>query len=160
DAFWRARALPTYLSRLAVPTLTVGGWWDQEDFYGPLTTYATLEHLDTAGVNTLVVGPWNHGGWAHGDGRKLGGIDFCSPTGKWFGEWVAPPWFPLWPRGRDSTRVHEALVFESGSNQWRPFARWPPAATNRNLYFRADRQLSFDPPTQDDRAFDSYVSDP
>jgi predicted acyl esterase len=43
DAFWRARALPTYLRRLAVPTLTVGGWWDQEDFYGPLTTYATLE---------------------------------------------------------------------------------------------------------------------
>ena len=47
DAFWRARALPTYLQRLTVPTLTVGGWWDQEDFYGPLTTYATLEPLDT-----------------------------------------------------------------------------------------------------------------
>jgi putative CocE/NonD family hydrolase len=160
DAFWRARALPTYLRRLAVPTLTVGGWWDQEDFYGPLTTYATLEHLDTAGVNTLVVGPWNHGGWAHGDGRKLGDIDFGSATGQWFRERVQAPWFAHWLKGRDTMPVREALVFESGSNQWRTFDHWPPPAANRDLYFRADGRLSFDRPTEDDRAFDSYISDP
>jgi uncharacterized protein len=143
-----------------VPTLTVGGWWDQEDFYGPLTTYATLEHLDTAGVNTLVVGPWNHGGWAHGDGRKLGDIDFGSATGQWFRERVQAPWFAHWLKGRDTMPVREALVFESGSNQWRTFDHWPPPAANRDLYFRADGRLSFDRPTEDDRAFDSYVSDP
>src|SRR6266850_1134486 len=33
DTLWQSRALPTYLTKLTVPTLTVGGWWDQEDFY-------------------------------------------------------------------------------------------------------------------------------
>jgi putative CocE/NonD family hydrolase len=160
DAFWRARALPTYLRRLAVPTLTVGGWWDQEDFYGPLTTYATLEPLDTGRVNMLVVGPWNHGGWSHGDGQKLGDIDFGSAAGRWFREEVQAPWFAHWLKGRDTLPVQEALVFESGSNRWRRFDRWPPAAGNRNLYFRAGGRLSFDPPIDDDRSFDSYLSDP
>jgi putative CocE/NonD family hydrolase len=160
DAFWRARALPTYLKRLTVPTLTVGGWWDQEDFYGPLKTYATLEPLDSGQMNALVVGPWNHGGWSRGDGQKLGEIDFGSPTGRWFREQVQAAWFAHWLKGRDSIPVREALVFEGGSNRWRTFDRWPPPSRDRNLYFREDERLSFDPPTVRDPAFDSYVSDP
>jgi len=31
DAFWKRQALTTYLTSVRVPTLTVGGWWDQED---------------------------------------------------------------------------------------------------------------------------------
>ena len=161
DGFWRARALPTYLRKLSVPTLTVGGWWDQEDFYGPLTTYATLEPLDTGHVNALVVGPWNHGGWSRLDGQTLGDVDFGSNTSRYFREKIQAPWFAHWLKGRDSVPVAEAVVFEGGSNQWRAFDRWPPAqARSRNLYFRADGELSFTPPTGGDRAFDSYVSDP
>jgi uncharacterized protein len=160
DAFWRARALPTYLRRLAIPTLTVGGWWDQEDFYGPLTTYATLEPLDTGRVNALVVGPWNHGGWSRGDGQKLGDIDFGSMTGRWFREQVQAPWFAHWLKGRDTLPVREALVFESGSNRWRAFDRWPPPSRSRNLYVREGGRLSFDPPRAGDGAFDTYRSDP
>ena len=33
--------------RRKVPTLNVAGWWDQEDFYGPLKIYETLEKHDT-----------------------------------------------------------------------------------------------------------------
>ncbi len=161
DAFWRARALPSYLRELSVPTLTVGGWWDQEDFYGALKTYATLEPLDTGHVNALVVGPWNHGGWSAGDGRTLGAIDFGSNTGRYFREHIQAPWFAHWLKGRDSLPVPEALVFEGGDDRWRAFDRWPPReATSRNLYFRENGGLSFTRPTAGDRAFDSYVSDP
>ena len=160
DAFWKARALPTYLRTLAVPTLTVGGWWDQEDFYGALTTYATLEPLDTGHVNALVVGPWNHGGWSRSDGQWLGNIDFRSNTSRYFKEKIQAPWFAHWLKGRDSLPVAEALVFEGGSNRWRGFDRWPPPATNRHLYFQSDGRLSFTAPGGDDRSLDSYVSDP
>ncbi len=57
---------------MTVPTLNVAGWWDQEDFYGPLKIYETLETHDRSGVNFLVAGPWNHGGWARTDGSTLG----------------------------------------------------------------------------------------
>src|SRR3989449_3724363 len=31
DSVWQAHALPRYFTHTTVPTLTVGGWWDQED---------------------------------------------------------------------------------------------------------------------------------
>ena len=36
DAFWKRQAFAPWLNRVSVPTLNVAGWWDQEDFYGPI----------------------------------------------------------------------------------------------------------------------------
>src|ERR1044071_6242702 len=60
DAFWQREALMQYLDRVNVPTLNVAGWWDQEDFYGPVKIYETLEPHDTKHLNYLVVGAWHH----------------------------------------------------------------------------------------------------
>ncbi len=161
DAFWKARALTGYLTELRVPTLTVGGWYDQEDFYGPLATYRALERHDTAGINMVVLGPWNHGGWSRGPGRTLGPIDFGSATGQWYREQVQAPWFAWRLKDRGNPDLPEALAFEGGSNRWRRFASWPPKeATPRNLYFLPGGRLAFDPPTAKGGAFDQYVSDP
>ncbi|MDP7274691.1 MAG: CocE/NonD family hydrolase, partial [Planctomycetaceae bacterium] len=57
----------------------------------------------------------------------------------------------------------EAWVFETGTNQWRKYDRWPPArARARSLYFHAGERLSFKAPSADaDRqAHDAYTSDP
>jgi hypothetical protein len=163
DSFWKSRALTTWLTEVAVPTLVVGGWWDQEDFYGAITTYATLERLDTQNRNYLVMGPWYHGSWGRGDGRKVGDIDFGSATGKYFREEIQAPWFAFWLKGKGKLDLAEATLFESGSNRWRRFDSWPAKeGTSRKLYFRANGLLSFDAPTRDSRltTYDFYVSDP
>jgi hypothetical protein len=166
DAFWKARALPMYLTKLTVPTLTVGGWWDQEDFYGPITTYATLEKLDTEGKNYLVVGPWNHGGWARSPGDKLGQISFGTKTSEYFRDKIQAPWFAFWLKGKGTGSFAEATVFETGSNTWRMFDTWPPqqGAVPKRLYLREGGLLSFSPTplptTKSPDGFDSYVSDP
>src|SRR5271167_4397249 len=75
DQFWKDRALQHGLKEAQVPDLNVAGWWDQEDFYGPMATYENLEKSDsTRKLNYLVVGPWNHGGWARSQGDTLGPI--------------------------------------------------------------------------------------
>jgi uncharacterized protein len=76
DGFWQKQAVAQYVKNVTVPNLNVAGWFDQEDFYGPIKIYETAEKQDSNHLNFLVVGPWNHGGWARGDGRKLGKIDF------------------------------------------------------------------------------------
>src|SRR5438876_9317246 len=63
DSYWQTRAVERTLKSPRVATLTVGGWWDQEDRFGPLATYKALEPGDSAHRNYLVMGPWNHGGW-------------------------------------------------------------------------------------------------
>ncbi len=162
DAFWQKQASAPYLKRVQVPALHVAGWWDQEDFYGPLKTYELLEEHDTKNQNFLVVGPWNHGGWSAGEGNKLGRIQFDSPTGKYFREKVQAPWFAYHLKDRGKLDQPEALMFQTGSNRWVRHDRWPPKkASPRKLYFHPEGKLAFTPPpAQPGRNFDSYLSDP
>ncbi len=36
DEFWKRQTMIPHLTSVKVPTLNVAGWWDQEDFYGPM----------------------------------------------------------------------------------------------------------------------------
>ncbi len=160
DAFWKRQAFDSVLHHTSVPNLNVAGWWDQEDFYGPVKVYELLEPSDAQHLNYLVAGPWNHGGWAHGPGDRLGNIPFASATSKYFRATVQAPWFAYWLHQKGTLPLNEALTFETGSDRWRKWDNWPPKqATPRKLYFRAGQKLSFDPPT-DAVASDSYISDP
>ncbi|HRI48591.1 MAG TPA: CocE/NonD family hydrolase [Pseudomonadota bacterium] len=162
DAFWDKQSFAAHLSKTTVPILNVAGWWDQEDFYGPLKIYELLEGSDAEHRNYLVVGPWNHGG-AGGPGRKLADIDFGSDAGAYFRETILARWLGHWLHGQAMPQRPEAEVFVTGMNQWRTFAKWPPdkGITPTKLYLRAGGMLSFAPPTETSAdAFDEYVSDP
>jgi putative CocE/NonD family hydrolase len=161
DSFWRRQSVTQWLDRVTVPVLNVAGWWDQEDFYGPLRIYEMLERHDTLHRNFLVVGPWNHGGWQT-DGRKLDRLDFGSATGEYYRTRVLAPFFAHYLKDKSSSGMAEALTFRTGANEWVMHDRWPPKdAVTRKLYFRADGKLSFDPPPPSGgESFDQYLSDP
>jgi putative CocE/NonD family hydrolase len=158
DAFWQTRALERILKTPAVPTLTVGGWWDQEDRYGPLATYKALEPGDNKHVSSLVMGPWNHGGWRN-PARAMAVVDPGTSDG--YLRDVEAPWFAYWLKGIGTLSLPEATLFEGGSNTWVKRDSWPlkSGATTKRLYFQANRGLSFTAPT-DRSAFDAFVSDP
>ena len=163
DAFWQKQAMAPYLTRVTVPTLTVAGWWDQEDFYGPQKIYETLEPFDRQEMSFFVAGPWNHGGWMGGDGSSLGRIKFGGGTAKYFREKIQAPFFAHYLKDKLGWNVPEAVTFETGANAWQVYDEWPPRnlTEDRDLYFREDGRLSFDAPSgADSGAFDSYVSDP
>ncbi|HYK82596.1 MAG TPA: CocE/NonD family hydrolase [Gemmatimonadales bacterium] len=159
DSVWRARALPRYFTHTTVPTLVVGGWWDQEDEYGPLATYEALERTDTADLTQLVMGPWSHGQWFADSGIALGNAWFGRPTGIDYRALQAK-WFAHWLKGTADTTLAEATVFDAGTNEWRTFDHWPPAGgEHRRLYFAAEGRLSWQPPSGE-HGDDAYVSDP
>jgi putative CocE/NonD family hydrolase len=162
DAFWQRQTIVRYLKTPTLPTLNVAGWWDQEDFYGPVTIYDTLEIRDTEHLNFLVVGPWNHGGWNR-PGEALGAIDFGSATGEYFRARIQAPFFAYYLKDRGEPPVQEAVTFEAGSNRWQSWSAWPPTAetTPQDLYFGPDETLSFEPPAAGaGQSYDAYVSDP
>ena len=161
DDFWKHHAVAYSLKEPTVPNLNVAGWWDQEDFYGPMATYQRLEKLDKRNLNYVVAGPWNHGGWGHGAGNSLGEIPFGSDTGVYFRQKVEAPWFAFWLKDKGKLPLKEALLFQTGSDTWTAFDSWPPReAGTRNLYFHEDGKLSFDAPQAAAEAFDTYLSDP
>lgn len=162
DSFWKnSRTSSMMHPKVGTPNLIVGGWWDQENFYGPLSIYENQEKGDDKNLNYLVVGPWNHGGWRR-DGEKYGPFALGSQTGTMFRKDVELPWFRYWLKGLGELNQPEALVFQSGSNQWQRLKSWPPTegVTTRNLYLRANGKLSFEAPTAAEAAADSFRSDP
>ena len=161
DAFWKQQAMAYLLKKPTVPNLNVAGWWDQEDFYGPMKIYEILEKNDSNHQNYLVAGPWNHGGWAGGPGNSLGLIPFGSDTGTYFRQKIEAAWFAHWLKDKGELPLKEALLFQTGSDEWVKFDSWPPKnAETKSLYFREDGKLAFEPPDAPGPAFDSYVSDP
>jgi len=160
DTVWSARSIPARLRSAPVPTLNVGGWWDQEDIYGTPNVYAAMETNDTAHRNFLVIGPWYHGEWFLEAGDSLGAVRFGSPTGETYRRTIEAPWFAYWLKGKGDGNFPEARVFDAGAEQWRTFDAWPaPTSAPKRLYFHDGGKLSFDPPTASG-GFDQYVSDP
>jgi uncharacterized protein len=165
DDFWSTRmcgVLPFVQAPVTVPTLNVGGWFDAEDHYGAVEAYKKYEQGDTQGLNTLVMGPWYHGGWHTSDGRTLGAVDFGSDTATWFREHVEAPFFAHWLKGAPEAELPEVLSFRTGANVWQHYDAWPPKAgiKEAQLYLHAGGLLSFDPPTATGGAHDEYASDP
>ena len=117
---------------------------------------------DPAHRNFLVAGPWNHGGWNGGEGRKLGNLDFGSATGKYFREQIRARWFALYLKDNRPASFPEAITFQTGANRWETNTAWPPREVERRrLYFQANSRLAFTAPEDNSRrAADSYLSDP
>jgi putative CocE/NonD family hydrolase len=163
DAYWQKRAVEPHLTRVTVPTLEVSGWWDQEDMWGPQAEYAALEKHnqlnDPAHRVYLVIGPWNHGGWASTT-RFLGAIDFGSATGDYFREHVEAPFFAYYLKGQSGFDLENTLTFRTGTDQWERYAQWPPRASRlKNLYLAANGGLTFESPAHP-RSFTAYTSNP
>jgi putative CocE/NonD family hydrolase len=162
DAWWKARAIAPHLKNVKAAVLTVGGWFDAEDPQGPFTVYGAIEKQNPGINNSLVMGPWVHGGWAHGEGARLGHVSFDSKTSEYFRKELQFPFFEQHLKGvKRAAAIAEVTAFETGSNVWRRYAAWPPVqAKPRTLYFGANGKLEWKQPAAAAVAYDEYVADP
>ena len=126
DAFWKKQSLEPRLTKVTVPTLNVGGWYDQEDFRGPLQIYELLEKHDAKNQNFLVVGPWNHGGWAAAAATGSAACRSTPTPGAYFREKVQAPFFAHYLKDKGDAPPPEARMFQTGANKWESYDAWPP----------------------------------
>lgn len=162
DDYWKQQDVLPHLNNIQHAILNVAGWFDAEDFYGPMSIYYTIEKKNPENLSILVVGPWRHGGWARGKGDSLGNIRFLSDTSVYYQDQVEFPFFLYYLKEKDRLELPEALVFETGTNQWKSYDHWPPQKTDeKNLYLQANGELSFAKPQENsEQAHDAFISDP
>ncbi len=161
DSFWQARAVEPHLHAPQVPTLEVGGYWDQEDMWGPQEEYAKLHADDATNEVRIVLGPWNHGEW-RGDAESLGALDWGQPTGTEFQRDIEAPFFAHYLKDAPM-QLANTSSFQTGTDRWMHYATWPPQSgvAVRKLYFIAGQALSFVPPTAtDSNGVSHYLSAP
>jgi uncharacterized protein len=162
DDFWKSRNLRPHLKNIKPAVMTVGGWFDAENLFGALETYRALEANGHSGTNTLIMGPWYHGGWSSSEGLALGDVSFNSKTSVFYREQMELPFFEYHLKGRGENKIPKAWVFETGTNQWRKHDTWPPkTAKTKTFHFHSGGRLASELPADEkDEAFDEYLSDP
>jgi putative CocE/NonD family hydrolase len=161
--FWKSMGVEHRLEKPEVPTLEVGGWWDQEDMWGTQAEYMALRpHEDASDPQHRVfmaLGPWNHGGWGS-TSTKLGAVDFGEPTGVEYRQTIEAPFFEYYLKDKPGFKLEDTASFRTGSDQWKYYGVWPPKVGFKpaKLYLEANKGLGFTAPTGNATA--TYVSDP
>ncbi|MGV3602039.1 MAG: CocE/NonD family hydrolase [Dyadobacter fermentans] len=127
DEFWQSRNIKKHLKNIKPAVLVVGGWFDAEDLYGALKTYAAIEKQSPGNNNRLVMGPWTHGGWAAPAWKGFARYQFGADVNKYYQEEIETKFFNHYLKGKGTFEQPEVTVFETGSNEWKHYNVWPPA---------------------------------
>ncbi len=162
DQFWQERNVLTKLKGVKAAVMTVGGWYDNEDLYGALHTYQSIEKMNPGIYNILVMGPWFHGGWERADGDWLGTAYFGTKTSEYYRAQIELPFFNHFLKDKgDISNLKEINTFDTGDHEWRDFDNWNPTknVSRKQIYLTANGGLSWDAP-KGAEGFDEYVSDP
>lgn len=161
DDFWQDRNILPHLKNISCAVLTVGGWYDAEDLYGPLKIYETVEQNNPGINNSIVMGPWGHGGWRRTDGDVLGNVHFGAKTSNFYNDNMIEPFFAYHLKGVGENKLPEAYMFQTGTNEWKTFNEWPPKSIEKvKFYFKDKKRLSITPPKENKFGVDVFESDP
>ncbi|XWW47879.1 CocE/NonD family hydrolase [Fibrella sp. USSR17] len=162
DEFWQKRNVLPHLKNIKPAIMTVGGWFDAEDLYGPLNTYKTIEKNNRNTSNILVMGPFGHGDWAKETGHTThGDLYFGDSLATAYQRTVEAPFFQHYLKGPGDgkTGLPEAYLFDTGTKAWRTFDTWPAVtAQTQRFYLASNGQLTSQ--AGSGTRFSAYVSDP
>ncbi|MGO4816851.1 CocE/NonD family hydrolase [Flavobacterium sp. W22_SRS_FP1] len=160
DEFWQKRGILQHLKDIKPAVMTVGGWFDAEDLYGPLNTYQAIEK-SSKNYNTIVMGPWSHGDWARNSASAvIGNIKFGDSISAFFQKNIEANFFRhfLKDSGKDDNKLPEAYVFDTGVKDWKTYDAWPPKNVVKESFYLAQDKLTT--AVQNDGGFQEFISDP
>ncbi|QXP72616.1 CocE/NonD family hydrolase [Tenacibaculum sp. AHE15PA] len=145
DETWQSKGIIQHLDKVpsTVATMIVGGLFDAEDLYGPLETYKNIEKNQPNNYNTLVFGPWDHGGWARNKvANKVGNYYFGDSISLKFQKNIETKFFNHFLKGDGSKNsgLPEAYVFDSGKKEWKSYDVWPPKEAKKQSFFLSQNQ--------------------
>ena len=158
DSTWSSRGVEHDLHSVTVPTLSVGGYYDQEDMFGPQIEYSTLEPFDNQHQNFLVLGPWRHGFW-YSSLRHLANLDYGEPIGNEYRAQIESKFFAHYLKNEPGFDLEDTTSFQTGSDTWQRYSHFPPVKSQpTSLYLAGGGLLTFGDSTA--KATTSYTSDP
>lgn len=137
DHYWQALSPKEEYSKIIVPALNIGGWYDIF-LRGTLRNYMGMRRYGGSDLarrgQRLIVGPWSHGSTgglfperSFGVRGSVGGADVTGTQLRWFRQ-------TLTDEGLDFDEP-PVSIFVMGPNRWRTEMDWPLPDTRYIDYF-------------------------
>lgn len=162
DDFWQKRNILPHLKNIKHAIMTVGGWYDAEDLGGPLNIYKTIEKNNPGIKNTIVMGPFSHGGWSWETGKHYhNDIYFGDSIATFYQKNIESKFFKHYLKGDSlqTLKLPEAYMFDTGKKVWKEFSQWPPAQKSKiQFYLDSNNKLISKKPPYPNHT--EYYSDP
>ncbi|MDI9871127.1 CocE/NonD family hydrolase [Flectobacillus roseus] len=163
DEFWQKRSIIPHLKNIknAPAIMVVGGWYDAEDLYGPLTIYKNVEKNNQNIYNTIVMGPFGHGDWARERGHHMhSNVYFGDSVATFFQRNIELKFFKHFLKGAGDGKsdLPEAYLFDTGKKQWQEFKEWPVKTAQKVNFYLSNSGKLTDKITSD--GYSEFVSDP
>ena len=159
DEYWQKRSILPHLKNVNHAVMTVGGWFDAEDLSGPLNIYKTIEKTSPKAKNTIVMGPFSHGAWGRETGKAFHNeIYFGDSIATYYQKNLETKFFNHYLKGnsKEDAGIPEAVMFDTGSKEWREFATYPPKESKKIKFYLANGTLE----NQASTTNSEYYSDP
>lgn len=160
DEFWKPRGIIQHLNNIKPAVMVVGGWFDAEDLYGPLSTYKAMKR--SGNYNTIVMGPWSHGDWTRLHKRQaIGNVYFGDDISEFYQKEIETRFFDHFLKGSGdkNSGLPEAYMFDTGKHEWQKFDTWPPENTRKESYGMGRNQALSQVMTME-YSYQEFVSDP
>ncbi len=144
DEYWQKRSLLPHLKNVNHAVMTVGGWYDAEDLFGPLNIYKTIEKTSPKAKNTIVMGPFSHGAWARETGKHFhNDIYFGDSIATYYQKNLETKFFSHYLKGNTKTDagLPEAVMYDTGKKEWKEFKNYPPKEAAKLNFYLADGTL-------------------
>jgi putative CocE/NonD family hydrolase len=137
DRYWERINIGRFHSRIRVPALVVGGWYD---FFlqGSLDNYVGMKakgKTKRGRSPRLIVGPWNHGipsEFSFGEKAEWSALGMDGVITRWFDNWM---------KGSGDKPEDEppVRIFVMGDDVWRDEAEWPLSRARPTRFFLHSR---------------------
>lgn len=165
DSYWKATAVKEHYSRVNVPVLNLGGWYDLF-LMGTLENYVRMQREGGSSASCngqrLLIGPWSHGAFTglfpDFNYGVLSGQDVIDITA------IQLHFFDYHLKGSANGLPAEppVRIFVMGENKWRDENEWPLTRTQYTpWYLHSDGGAgTLSPVAPTDESPDSYIYDP
>lgn len=132
DDYWKRWSIDEDYSRIDVPALHIGGWYDVflsgtvENFNGLSAEAGTSESRSR---QKLLLGPWTHMPWT-----PVGRDGFVGPSTNQIDDWMLR-WFDQTLKGEETGVLDHPVTLFTLDGEWAEFEEWPPQDVKVERWF-------------------------
>jgi len=149
-----------YIKDINCQVMIAGGWNDEQNLYGIINSFKTIDKYSPKSNVKLVMGPWAHSHPKFRDHKYyLGNVFYGYDISKNYHKNIQMPYFEYYLKNKGKAPNFKVRLFDTGKKEWVNLSSYPyNQDKDFTLWLSSNHNLTKQVPN--DYSFTKYISDP